>query len=199
MYSFHDAQNMLFAYRAERIKQYKLVFPQLTTKRNSDSQHGTQAGATSNSLAVTEKTNKEDSIVLRKSPVRKSRVGESVAPTTMFQKMKGNTNPDLIAQVRDRRLIFTQSSDNVFFIVKTGKYLSKHAFKITDIDAPSSVAMTSNVRLLREVPPYCKDPYQGKNKREAWDQTATMQGVGLGSMVLSAASSSTWKRKVTSY
>lgn len=169
---------MLFEFRAERIKQYKLVFPQLTTKQvHDDSPSSTQL--TSLKLNKTEQSLQGDTQLVKKSPVRKSRVGPSVAPVTMFQKMKGNTNPDLIAQ--------------------TNKYLSQHAFKLTDIDAPSSVAMTSNVRLLREVAPCCEDPYKGKHKREPWDQTATMKGVGLGSGVVSAASSSTWKRKVTSY
>ena len=90
---------MLFAFRAERIKQYKLVFPQLTTKHASES---TSKKGESNSLENSNvtNTNNEASLVVKKSPARKSRVGESVAPVTMFQKMKGNTNPDLIAQVR---------------------------------------------------------------------------------------------------
>ncbi len=100
--------------------------------------------------------------------------------------------------------------------VQTSKFLSKHAFKICDIDAKSSTAMTYNVRLLREVPPFCKDPYELKaalgpgagtmgsgssisRTREQWDQTCNMAGVGLGSMVVAPASSSTWKRKVTTY
>lgn len=78
-----------------------------------------------------------------------------------------------------------------------------------DIDARASNAASYNVRLLREIAPRCRDPYQPPGEstdrrrsakgRAKWDDTCAMGGVGLGSMVRAPASSTTWKRRVTSY
>ena len=101
MFCFHESQNMIFKYRAERIKQYKLVFPQLTTKEKHDNSSGEHLPKISNTNNTA-----DESQLIRKRPVRKSRVGSSVAPVTMFQKMKGNTNPDLITQVGRLNYLF---------------------------------------------------------------------------------------------
>jgi hypothetical protein len=80
-------------------------------------------------------------------------------------------------------------------------YLNKHAYKIADIDASNESAMTSNVRLLREVEPRCPDPYSdpstGKSVRDKWNNTGNIKGTHMGSMVKATPSSSTWKRNAT--
>jgi hypothetical protein len=76
------------------------------------------------------------------------------------------------------------------------KYMGKHGFKIVDLDEPSNTAMTSNVKLLREIPPNFHNPYQGK--REDWNNTSNLCRVGLGSLVQSSGSTS-WRPKYTSY
>ena len=85
--------------------------------------------------------------------------------------------------------------------MQTNKYLSKHAYKISDIDASNESAMTCNVRLLREVEPRCKnpflDPLTGNSTLGKWDNTSNLKGTGLGSMVKTTPSSTTWKRNTT--
>lgn len=191
--SFHDAQNLILKFREDRIKEFKLVFPSIKTK---PTEKGATTGVKFPTIPGTETLgdgtmnvvddfnatgDTQNGLTKKKKKKRLARVGESVAPPTMFLKMKGLTNPDIIEQ--------------------TTSYLSKHAFKISDIDQKSSAQMISNIKLLREVPPYCKNPYptEGPAAREAWNDNSTMQGVGLGSMVKSASSTSTWKRKVTTY
>lgn len=160
--SFHDIQNKILQYRQDRIKNYKLVYPNLVSKQNTN-------------LLPTQKN-------LNKS-LRTGRVSSSVAPSTMFQSMKGNTNPDIIKQ--------------------TSSYLNKHSFKITSLNQQSvteEYSITSNVRLLREVEPKCPDPYlteNGQSIRPNWNDTCNVKGTHLGSLVKAIPSSSTWKRKVT--
>ncbi|KAJ1426635.1 hypothetical protein B484DRAFT_450593 [Ochromonadaceae sp. CCMP2298] len=176
--SFHEAQEAVSAYRADRIKELKLVFPSI---KSSQPKEKLPAIATIGTGTIEEEGGETTPVTKKKRPKRISRVGDTVAPQTMFQHQKGLTNADIIQQ--------------------TTNYLSKHAFKITDIDQKSSAELTSNVKLLREVPPYCKNPYpkEGASARGSWDENATMKGVGLGSMVKSASSTSTWNRKVTTY
>jgi len=186
--SFHEAQNLILKFREDRIKEFKLVFPSIKTKTqdktvSSGTKLPTLPGAETMGLEDLNATGESGMSTTEKKKRKKrlARVGESVAPATMFQKMKGLTNPDVIEQ--------------------TTHYLSKHAFKISDIDQKSSAQMISNIKLLREVPPYCKNPYpnKGASARESWNDNSTMQGVGLGSMVQAPASSTTWKRKTTTY
>ncbi len=41
-------------------------------------------------------------------------------------------------------------------------YLSKHAFRVNEIDMKGeATSLLSNIKLLREVPPFCKDPFEG--------------------------------------
>lgn len=75
--SFHDIQNRIFQFRQDRIRNYKLVYPNLVSKQTLRS-------------LPTQQLNKS---------ARTGRVSSSVAPSTMFQRMKGNTNPDIIKQV----------------------------------------------------------------------------------------------------
>mmetsp|Transcript_21905 Transcript_21905/g.36672 ORF Transcript_21905/g.36672 Transcript_21905/m.36672 type:complete len:343 (+) Transcript_21905:83-1111(+) len=183
--SFHEAQEVIAKYRQDRIKEFKLVYPSIKTKKEvvlpaiANGPATTTMDGTNDDLNATDPTSPV--VTKKKRPKRISRVGDTVAPPTMFQRMKGNTNADLIEQ--------------------TTGYLSKHAFKICDIDAKSSASITSNVKLLRELPPYCRNPYpkEGPRARESWNDNSTMQGVGLGSMVKSVSSSTTWKRKTTTY
>ena len=84
---------------------------------------------------------------------------------------------------------------------QTNSYLNKHGYKICDIDASNEGAMTSNVRLLREVEPRCPhpyiDPHTNRSLREKWNDTANIKGTHMGSMVKATPSRSTWKRNAT--
>lgn len=188
--SFHEAQKVVVAFRKERIQQYKLVFPQIGKKPGQSSSGATgqfsggTMGGTFEQTGGTATTNmtQETGLIRRKPPKRISRVGDHIAPATMFQKMKGYTNPDLVEQ--------------------TTKYLAAHACKIDNIDARGGPEMSANVRLLREVPPFNKDPYEGtplQAVRGKWDGTSGFKGTSLGSKVKATASQTTWKPKSTVY
>jgi hypothetical protein len=89
-YSFHQVQVAIEAYREERIQNYKLVYPKITSgdarsKKKLDMMTGTQ----SSSARMTKNTTGK----------RKGKVSSSVACGTMFQFNKGQTNPDVITQV----------------------------------------------------------------------------------------------------
>lgn len=117
---------------------------------------------------------------LVKAPVvRKAKVSAAVAPPTMFMKATGQTNADVIDQ--------------------TNMYLSKHAYKVRELDDTSGKGLTSNVRLLREVPPFVPNERKDLKKIKPWESASLSKGIGLGSKVKAVASSSTWKRKVTIY
>jgi hypothetical protein len=105
-----------------------------------------------------------------------SRVSDSVAPTTMFQRMKGENNADIVQT--------------------TTRYLSKFAYQLSDLDQKADVSIVYNVRLIRDVPPYNKNPYK---KRERWNEKDLFAKSGIGSKVDCAASSTTFKQKVTIY
>ena len=111
--------------------------------------------------------------------VRKSKVSSAVAPPTMFMKATGQTNADVIDQ--------------------NNQYLSRHAYKIRELDDTSGKGLTSNVRLLREVPPFVPNERKDLTKIKPWESASLSKGTGLGSKVKATASSSTWKRKITLY
>ena len=75
--SFHDMQKAVLAYRLERVKQYKLVYPNLSSDNSTES-----TGTIKNS---TEKKMK-----------RFTKVSTAVAPTSLFMKNKGETNSDVV-------------------------------------------------------------------------------------------------------
>lgn len=93
-YNFHEVQRAIEAYREERIKSNKLVYPKVTSgeggvikKKNMLPLVG-ETGAVGSRKAGA------------KHPVkRKGKVSSSVACGTMFQFNKGQTNPDVIKQV----------------------------------------------------------------------------------------------------
>lgn len=84
--SFHDAQKVIMDYRDERIKQLKLVYPQLKQTKKAD-------------VSNTQTINENNLTITKKPKKRITRVDESIAPQTMFLHMKGMTNPDVIDQV----------------------------------------------------------------------------------------------------
>lgn len=179
-FSFHEGQKKIHEFREMRIKEYKLVYPSIGGgKKKEGSQTGTQTAQTGTKTQSQSQTGTQALATKTKKPIRKSRVSDIVAPQTMFMRNKGNSNADLVEQ--------------------TMKYLSKHAFKITDIDRPSGAEMTYNIRLLREVEPRCKDPYP-KGNRDPWDeQSQYVKGYGIGSKVDCTPSSSTYHQKFTKY
>lgn len=137
----------------------------------------TASTMTQNGMSLTTKTQRD------KSHRRNHRVSESVAPQTMFLRMKGASNADIIETAN--------------------QYLHKHAYKISDIDGANNSSITQNVRLLREIVPLCPDPYVNKRTgeliREKWNETCNVKGSHLGSLVNATPSSSTWKRPCTNY
>jgi hypothetical protein len=95
-------------------------------------------------------------------------------------------------------IFFSKYFFYLYIYLKNTKYLSKHAFKITSVDARSSAEITGNIRLLREVPPSF-DPPHFHQSRDEWNTSGLLKGAGLGSMVKSINSNTTWKRKYTLY
>lgn len=170
-YSFHDLQKAIEKFRHNRIKNYKLVYPKVTTGDMKNKKKIAMLTGASTSIGKSIKVSNK----------RKGRVSSSVACATMFQRNKGQTNSDVINQ--------------------TNKYLSKHAYKISDIDSSNESAMTANVRLLRDVEPRCKNPFFDPVTKEStlgkWDNTSNLKGTGMGSLVKAIPSSTTWKRSVT--
>lgn len=202
--SFHEAQLEILKYRAERIKQYKLVYPTLTKKKKDTSAFATKdisaTGATDgvavgsatgefsgsmtgNTEGISLSTTGGGGTKRRKPRVGRGKVSEAVCPKTMFMSMKGANNCDIIET--------------------TNKYLHSHAYKISTLDTANSPSMTANVRLLREIVPLCSNPYvdkkTGKDTRGGWNDTSQMTKTGVGSMVNCAASTTTWKRNTTAY
>ncbi len=175
--SFHEAQKVLEKYRLDRVKRYKLVFPDITTTSTSeDTQHCPQSDSrkvTNASMSM----NKKQTLKTGLQSTMGRTVSTSVAPETMFQRMKGLSNADLMEQATER--------------------LGRHGFKIVGIEKPCSVAVASNVKLLRDIPPHFPNPYAGR--REEWDGTSNMGKVGVGSLVQGTSSSTSWRRKYTSY
>lgn len=193
--SFHDAQNIIDQFRKDRIKGYKLIYPSLVKKdplaagsmgsSSAQSHMGGFIETDCDGHSLQSKSAKSASTGTKTKSTRMPLIGgtvsSAIAPRTMFKYKEGLSNSELVAQ--------------------TTKYLSKHASKISQIDGKASNELISNIRLLREVPPFCKDPYEvkGQSTRDKWDDTSMLKGTGLGSMVKSAASATTWKRKTTVY
>ena len=96
---------------------------------------------------------------------RVARVSDAVAPITMFQRMKGDSNTDISDKVWFPFPSLTRKITGVRWqlSLQVTSYLSKHAFRVNGIDDKSdATSLLANIRLLREVPPFCKDPYEGK-------------------------------------
>eukprot|EP01039_Chlorochromonas_danica_P002609 gene2608-2852_t len=168
--SFHEAQKAIDDFRRNRIQQFKLVYPKLTSSNSKK--------LTAEPVDATDKPMNSSS----KGHGLGRTVSASVAPLTMFQKMRGLGPADLIEQ--------------------TTKRLGKHGFKITSIDEPSNETMASNVRLLREIPPHFPEPVAaggGDGRKTGWNETCALRGAGLGGLVKTTGGSTTWRRKYTSY
>lgn len=181
--SFHEAQDVIVEFRKDRIKRYKLVFPNLTKKKNTSSEDKLSVAEGIRNVDKSEGFSSKTALRKKKTnrmTLKGGTVSEAVAPRTMFKSKEGQTNADLIQE--------------------RTQYLSKHAFKVTNIDEKQSSEIISNIRLLREAPPYCKDPYEDSKDRVSWNSTSQLTGTGLGSMVKSINSSTSYnKRKVTLY
>eukprot|EP01040_Poterioochromonas_malhamensis_P015456 gene15456-17297_t len=127
--SFHEAQEMLHKYREDRVKRFKLVYPDLTNKNKSslnttrkNSVESSSLNTFQNQIAqatgnITMGSLASTSLADSKNQKHKT-VAPYIAPQTMFQKDKGCNNADLLEV--------------------TMKQLSKHGNKILDIDAKAS-------------------------------------------------------------
>lgn len=91
-YSFHTVQQAIADYREERIKGHKLVYPKVTS--------GGSAAASKKLAMMTGGGGATSGKSMKKTAKRKGKVSTSVACGTMFQFNKGQTNPDVIKQVR---------------------------------------------------------------------------------------------------
>jgi hypothetical protein len=135
--SFHEIQRAIEEFRKERIKRYKLVFPnlvkkkktppaQLPTMTRSFSDFGPQTTgmstfpnsggtleSTAGDLAAASGTTMTSSISKKHKKKRKKRVSEACAPQTMFLKMQGRTNPEVTEQVRKHTHTHTHISYTV--------------------------------------------------------------------------------------
>mmetsp|Transcript_9398 Transcript_9398/g.14159 ORF Transcript_9398/g.14159 Transcript_9398/m.14159 type:complete len:285 (+) Transcript_9398:114-968(+) len=100
--SFHDIQGIIAEYREARIQNFKLVYPQLTSKK-SNSGTMTQTGGSTQLPNL--KGSKGSSLGMSRR--KKGKVSTAVAPPTMFQRNAGQTNPDIIKQVLVTPLCYT--------------------------------------------------------------------------------------------
>jgi hypothetical protein len=123
--NFHEVQNFLRNLRTERVKQLKLVYPQLTNKNKkaNDNQSMTSSynpfkdpniHATTLSLGSLESVG---SMSMAESRNHKQKmVSSAVAPQTMFQRNKGLNNAGLVDEV-SFFVCFSIHSYSVLFII----------------------------------------------------------------------------------
>jgi hypothetical protein len=172
--SFHEVQKSIGAYRRDRVKEYKLVFPSIGGKKKKGDASSSSTIADNTPIPVPKKKVK---------PKKISRVTDIVAPPSMFMHDEGSTAVEVVET--------------------TNKFLCRHASKISAFESKNDTNVVSNVRLLRDVAPTFHDPYISKKTglptRPKFEIATLAKGTSLGSMVKAAASASTWKRKSTVY
>lgn len=176
--NFHELQNLVSKYRDDRVMKFKQKYPVLPhpaghlNYRNDDESSSVKSPSFSKSKFIS-------------MHLTNGKVSEATAPKTMFMKMQGLNNADLIE--------------------KNTSLLSKHACKIYSIGAePSNQEAISNIRLLREnepryIDPFITNPQTGERKIPEWNSTAALKNSAMGSLVDAPASKTTWKRAYTSY
>lgn len=98
MINFHAAQIEISKFRRNRIKEFKKVFPSIGTKK----QVKTKTGEETDGFPLIASSQTKNLQAQKKS--KSGRVSDSIAPPTMFQRMKGNTNSDVIEEVYYPRL-----------------------------------------------------------------------------------------------
>lgn len=108
--SFHEAQEMLHKFREDRVKRFKLVYPDLTNKNKSSLNATRKNSVESSSLDtfqnqiaqatgnITMGSLASTSLADSKNQKHKT-VAPYIAPQTMFQKNKGCNNADLLEVV----------------------------------------------------------------------------------------------------
>ncbi len=101
--SFHDVQQVILKYRADRIENFKLVFPKLGVSGASDDSNDPATHGNNNRTTRTR-------IVKKK----RGKVSEAVAPATMFLHMKGSNNADIISTVIIYAFIFSARFSNYY-------------------------------------------------------------------------------------
>lgn len=84
--SFHEAQKKIIQFRQNRLKEKKKVFPSISTGKKKP----VSAGGTAIMLQSSHPSAR---------PRKMKYVSDSIAPTTMFLKLKGQTNSDIIEEV----------------------------------------------------------------------------------------------------
>mmetsp|Transcript_40499 Transcript_40499/g.66259 ORF Transcript_40499/g.66259 Transcript_40499/m.66259 type:complete len:359 (-) Transcript_40499:261-1337(-) len=189
--SFHDMQRKIVEYREQKIAELKVIFPELMGGGGGGATGSPAAG--SGAKAAKEKRRQRRAAdpqqaavsdagepgsggggfklmdAGRQAPVSAKKKGLSrrVAPPEMFQKGTGFTEMEMSSQVN--------------------QLLSKHAFRITDIEHGNASELTQNVQLLREI----REPDDGRK----WDSNSCLRGSNIGGHVKTAKSATTVKRK----
>lgn len=92
MKDFNKVQAAILKFRADRIANYKRVFPKLSIE---DSAEG---GGVHNKVLTTTRR--------RTRPKKRGKVSEAVAPSTMFMHMKGSNNADIISTVKTKKYVY---------------------------------------------------------------------------------------------
>jgi hypothetical protein len=163
--SFHELQKTVEAYRAKRIKDFKLVYPPLAARPSFD----------------------EDRKPLpRSKPPRKldMKIIATVAPLTMFQHGIGKSDAEVVFQTTKNL------SKHAFKIAAFGEPqtgLQQNVMLLREMspkcDNPYERVGAYNGRLPKRV-----------SVKQGWDNTAATKGVALGSLVKATPSATTWKR-----
>jgi hypothetical protein len=178
--SFHEVQKALMLYRKTRVKEYKLVFPSIAGGNQSKNKNKNKSDDITMDMTLSKR---QTSMKKSKKKKKISRVSDIVAPKTMFQ--------------------YNEGQNNVEIVDTTNKLLCKYASVLNELDSQNDTNVVANVRLLRTVEPTFKNPYiskkTGQISRPPFEFAKLAQGSSLGSGVKTANSSSTWKKKYTSY
>mmetsp|Transcript_11137 Transcript_11137/g.11160 ORF Transcript_11137/g.11160 Transcript_11137/m.11160 type:complete len:313 (+) Transcript_11137:178-1116(+) len=165
--SFHEVQNKIFAFRDERIKKYKLIYPNLatTTGREGDGE---------NNRDMIRRTCKPYS------SMKGTRVSGSVADPCMFTRGVGQSDPDRIAETSK--------------LLSINAYKICDVEASSNPSLTSNVRLLREVGPVHKDPYVTKD---GRRVKNSWNDTSNMTATQVGSLVSAAPSSSTWKRKAT--
>ena len=139
---FHEMQRKIVAFREERIKRLKVMYPVMQRKASGRAALRSSFGASRSAVSFASSRRSRRSV----------KVSPDVAPATMFQKNKGLTNNSISTH--------------------TNHLLSTRAYKICDIEAGNSFELTANVRLIRENRPRREvgDPWDCVSKRPSQEQ-----------------------------
>lgn len=166
--SFHDVQHAIEQFREDRIKRYKLVYPELATKVGKISLSDTLYGF-----------KEDDSFRGKYSNKNRKHLSIGTCNPETFKKDAGLTDPDVLAETS--KLLGKHAFKICSFETSNDPSLTGNVRLLRDVGTccPN---------------PFLKS---GKQKIKEWDNTAALTGTNVGSLVQATPSSTTWIRKVT--